>query len=90
MSVDLRVDGYDPIANPYAPGAGTPPPALVGRESIVEAAEALKNTSPAHYVDDDIELTEVLEAQVGEVPDTGDEPGFVEMAKAETDFYTQQ
>lgn len=30
---------YDPIANPYAPGAGTPPPALVGRDTILEAAE---------------------------------------------------
>ncbi|MDJ0770242.1 MAG: ATP-binding protein [Ilumatobacter sp.] len=28
---------YDPIANPYAPGAGTPPPALVGRDAIIEA-----------------------------------------------------
>jgi type II secretory pathway predicted ATPase ExeA len=30
---------YDPIANPYAPGAGTPPPALVGRDPIIEAAD---------------------------------------------------
>lgn len=30
---------YDPIANPYAPGAGTPPPALVGRDAILDAAE---------------------------------------------------
>lgn len=30
---------YDPIANPYAPGAGTPPPALVGRDHIIETAE---------------------------------------------------
>ncbi len=35
MSVEL----YDPIANPYAPGAGTPPPALVGRDEIIQAAE---------------------------------------------------
>ena len=27
---------YDPIANPYAPGAGTPPPALVGRDGIID------------------------------------------------------
>jgi len=26
---------YDPIANPYAPGAGTPPPALVGRDQAI-------------------------------------------------------
>ncbi len=30
---------YDPIANPYAPGAGTPPPALVGRDPMIERAE---------------------------------------------------
>jgi hypothetical protein len=26
---------YDPVANPYAPGAGTPPPALVGRDGVI-------------------------------------------------------
>jgi len=30
---------YDPVANPYAPGAGTPPPALVGRDETIEQAE---------------------------------------------------
>jgi type II secretory pathway predicted ATPase ExeA len=29
---------YDPVANPYAPGAGTPPPALVGRDRIIDDA----------------------------------------------------
>ncbi len=29
----------DPIRNPFAPGAGTPPPALVGRDEIISAAE---------------------------------------------------
>jgi hypothetical protein len=29
---------YDPVANPYAPGAGTPPPALVGRDTLLEGA----------------------------------------------------
>ncbi len=29
---------YDPIANPYAPGAGTPPPTLVGRDETIDAA----------------------------------------------------
>lgn len=29
---------YDPVANPYAPGAGTPPPALVGRDGLIEDA----------------------------------------------------
>ncbi|MBT5144745.1 MAG: ATP-binding protein [Gemmatimonadetes bacterium] len=31
----------DPIKNPYAPGAGTPPPELVGREPILEQARIL-------------------------------------------------
>lgn len=35
MSVEL----YDPVANPYAPGAGTPPPALVGRDEVIVGAE---------------------------------------------------
>jgi type II secretory pathway predicted ATPase ExeA len=35
MSVEL----YDPIANPYAPGAGTPPPALVGRDEVIDSAQ---------------------------------------------------
>jgi type II secretory pathway predicted ATPase ExeA len=29
---------YDPVANPYAPGAGTPPPALVGRDEVIDDA----------------------------------------------------
>ncbi len=29
---------YDPVANPYAPGAGTPPPALVGRDPLIDDA----------------------------------------------------
>ncbi len=28
----------DPIQNPFSPGAGTPPPALVGREALLEKA----------------------------------------------------
>jgi hypothetical protein len=35
----MSVEAYDPIANPYAPGAGTPPPELVGRDQIIEEAE---------------------------------------------------
>ncbi len=37
MSGDPRL--YDPVSNPYAPGAGTPPPALVGRDHVIEAAD---------------------------------------------------
>ncbi len=29
----------DPVRNPFAPGAGSPPPALVGRDSIINAAD---------------------------------------------------
>lgn len=29
----------DPVRNPFAPGAGSPPPELAGRKAIVEAAE---------------------------------------------------
>lgn len=29
----------NPLKNPFAPGAGTPPPALVGRDEIISAAE---------------------------------------------------
>lgn len=28
---------YDPVVNPYAPGAGTPPPALTGRDAEIQA-----------------------------------------------------
>jgi hypothetical protein len=34
----MSVEQYDPVANPYAPGAGTPPPALVGRNVIIDGA----------------------------------------------------
>ena len=35
----------DPIRNPYAPGAGTPPPELAGRDDIRESARiALERT----------------------------------------------
>jgi hypothetical protein len=35
----MSVERYDPVANPYAPGAGTPPPALVGRDQVIDTAE---------------------------------------------------
>ena len=35
----------DPIRNPYAPGAGTPPPELAGRDAIISTAHiALERT----------------------------------------------
>ena len=35
----------DPVANPFSPGAGTPPPAFVGREELIESYRvALRRT----------------------------------------------
>lgn len=31
-------EAYDPVANPYAPGAGTPPPTMAGRASLIDQA----------------------------------------------------
>ena len=31
----------DPIKNPFSPGAGSPPPELVGREETIEQARIL-------------------------------------------------
>ena len=31
----------DPIANPFSPGAGSPPPELVGRDAILEQTKIL-------------------------------------------------
>ncbi len=31
----------DPIKNPFAPGAGSPPPELVGRDPVLEQAKIL-------------------------------------------------
>lgn len=40
----------DPLINPYSPGAGAPPPELVGRETVIRGAEILlgriKNGKP--------------------------------------------
>ena len=40
----------DPIKNPFYPGAGSPPPALVGRAPIIEQARILLGMtySPAY------------------------------------------
>lgn len=39
----------DPICNPYAPGAGTPPPELAGRDDVLRAAEiAIARTRIGH------------------------------------------
>ena len=35
----MSESSYDPVANPFAPGAGTPPPALVGRDDVLEASD---------------------------------------------------
>ena len=31
----------DPVKNPFSPGAGAPPPELVGREAMLEQARVL-------------------------------------------------
>lgn len=37
----------DPRTNPYAPGAGTPPPELAGRQGLIESASiALDRIDP--------------------------------------------
>jgi Cdc6-like AAA superfamily ATPase len=44
----------DPIANPFAPGAGTPPPALTGRDELLEtvrvAIERIRHGRPAKSI----------------------------------------
>jgi hypothetical protein len=44
----------DPVANPYAPGAGTPPPELAGRDELLErmrvALERIRRGRPAKSV----------------------------------------
>lgn len=44
----------DPVANPYAPGAGTPPPELAGRDDLLEAVrvatERIRAGRPAKSV----------------------------------------
>ena len=37
--MNLYADLMDPVRNPYSPGAGTRPPALVGREGEIEAMD---------------------------------------------------
>ncbi|MBX3547757.1 MAG: AAA family ATPase [Xanthobacteraceae bacterium] len=45
----------DPVRNPYAPGAGTPPPELAGRADIISSAEtALKRAALARSVQSSI------------------------------------
>ena len=38
----------DPILNPYAPGAGTPPPELAGRDEIREQARIACRAQKLH------------------------------------------
>ena len=47
----------DPVRNPFAPGAGSPPPALAGREEIILNAEiALQRISLGKYTKSQILL----------------------------------
>ena len=44
----------DPVTNPFSPGAGAPPPELVGRQEILERAvswlDRLKQGRPAESI----------------------------------------
>ena len=44
----------DPVSNPFAPGAGTPPPELAGRDDVREivrvATERIRKGSPAKSI----------------------------------------
>ena len=41
MDRDSGINLMDPIQNPFSPGAGSPPPELVGREGILDQARVL-------------------------------------------------
>lgn len=47
----------DPIKNPYSPGAGSPPPELVGREAILEQAKILLGRVKAGKAEKSLMLT---------------------------------
>jgi hypothetical protein len=47
----------DPIQNPFSPGAGSPPPELVGREGILEQARVLLGRIKAKRSEKSILLT---------------------------------
>lgn len=47
----------DPIRNPYSPGAGSPPPALVGRDPILEQARILLGRVKAKRPEKSLMLT---------------------------------
>ena len=52
MDRDSGINLMDTIKNPFSPGAGSPPPELVGREGILEQARVLlgrvKEKRPAY------------------------------------------
>src|SRR6266481_8711774 len=41
MDINRYKSHMDPIKNPFSPGAGSPPPELVGRDPILEQARIL-------------------------------------------------
>lgn len=47
----------DPIKNPFSPGAGSPPPELVGRDQIIEQASILLGRIKNNYPEKSILLT---------------------------------
>lgn len=47
----------DPLTNPYSPGAGAPPPELVGRDSVLAQADILLGRIQRHMPEKSILLT---------------------------------
>ena len=47
----------DPVANPFNPGAGTPPPELAGRDELLRVQIALPPGVPTSLGDDTIGVT---------------------------------
>ena len=45
---DAKWGLYDPVANPYAPGAGTAPPYLVGRDEVLADTDIALRRLLAH------------------------------------------
>ena len=49
----------DPIKNPFSPGAGSPPPELVGRDPILEQARILLGRIKTKKPEKNLMLTEL-------------------------------
>ena len=80
----------DRFANPYRPGAGTPPPALIGRDDLIEGFEftlrrALDNRPGKSYLTVGLRgvgKTVLLNRFIAIATATGMQVGFIESAEA--------